>query len=45
MAKYWRREQKPDRTHVLEVLCDLSCGARWSKNQGMDKKYMNQEAR
>ncbi|OIT30812.1 hypothetical protein A4A49_35543 [Nicotiana attenuata] len=44
-SEYWRREQRPNVNHTLEVLCGGSGPADWQATDGLAKTYMNKEAR
>ncbi|OIT29918.1 hypothetical protein A4A49_24802 [Nicotiana attenuata] len=42
-SEYWRREQRPNVNHILEVLCGGSGPAEWQAADGLAKTYMNRE--
>ncbi|OIT22414.1 atp-dependent rna helicase deah13 [Nicotiana attenuata] len=42
-SEYWRREQRPNVNHILEVLCGGSGPAEWQAADGLAKTYINRE--
>lgn len=43
MIHYWRKEQRPHLTHMLQTLCKDPSIASWSKRNGLAKAIMNRE--